>query len=131
MFTSTVRMGKKCDLSDFDRGTIVGARRAGSSVSKTADLLWFFHTTVSRVYSERLDKEKTSSKRQFCGRKRLADERGHQRLARLVQANRKATLSPINTLYNSGEREKRFGTHSAPNLEADGLQQRKATSGST
>ncbi len=39
-------MGKKGDLSDFERGMVVGARRAGLSISKTADLLGFPHTTV-------------------------------------------------------------------------------------
>ena len=34
-------MGKKEDLSDFERGMVVGARRAGLSISKTADLLGF------------------------------------------------------------------------------------------
>ncbi len=34
-------MGKKGDLSDFERGMVVGARRAGLSISKTADLLGF------------------------------------------------------------------------------------------
>ncbi len=43
-------MGKKGDLSDFERGMVVGARRAGRSISKTADLLGFSHTTISRVY---------------------------------------------------------------------------------
>ncbi len=42
--------GKKGYLSDFDRGMIVGARRAGLSFSKTADLLGFSRTTISRVY---------------------------------------------------------------------------------
>ena len=36
-----VRMGKKCDISDFDRGMIVGARHGGLSISETADL-WDF-----------------------------------------------------------------------------------------
>ncbi len=45
-------MGKKEDLSDFERGMDVGARRAGLSISKTADLLEFSHTTISRVYRE-------------------------------------------------------------------------------
>ncbi len=40
-------MGKKGDLCDFERGTVVGARRAGLSISKTADLLGFSRTTVS------------------------------------------------------------------------------------
>ncbi len=40
-------MGKKGDLSDFERGMVVGA-----SISKTADLLGFSRTTISRVYGE-------------------------------------------------------------------------------
>ncbi len=45
-------MGKKWDLSDFERGMVVGARRAGLSISKTAELLGFSRTTISRVYRE-------------------------------------------------------------------------------
>ncbi len=45
-------MGKKGDLSDFERGMVVGARRAGLSSSKTADLMGFPRPTISRVYSE-------------------------------------------------------------------------------
>ncbi len=36
-------MGKKEDLSDFERGMVVGARRTGLSISQTADLLGFSH----------------------------------------------------------------------------------------
>ncbi len=66
-------MGKKGDLSDFERGMVVGARRTGLSISKTADLLGFSHTTISRVYRERSEKEKISSERQLCGRKCLVE----------------------------------------------------------
>ncbi len=45
-------MGKKGDLSDFECGMVVGARRARLSISETADLLEFSHTTISRVYRE-------------------------------------------------------------------------------
>ncbi len=45
-------MGKKGDLSDFECGMVVGARRAGLSISKTVDLLGFSRTTISRVYRE-------------------------------------------------------------------------------
>ncbi len=54
-------MGKKGDLSDFERGMVVGARRAGLSISKTADKLGFSHKTFSRIYREWSEKEKTSS----------------------------------------------------------------------
>ncbi len=42
-------MGKKGDLSDFELRMVVGACL---SISKTADLLGFSCTTISRVYRE-------------------------------------------------------------------------------
>ena len=75
-------MGKKCDLSDFDRGMIVGARQGGLSISETADLLEFSHTTVSSVCREWCRKQKTSSEQQFCGQKCVLNEKGQRRRAR-------------------------------------------------
>lgn len=54
-FRMSVRMVKKGDLGDFECGMNVGARWAdGLSISQTADLLGFSHTTTSRVYGESL-----------------------------------------------------------------------------
>jgi len=43
-------MGKKGDLRHFERGMVVGARRAGLSISQSAQLLGFSHTTIYKVY---------------------------------------------------------------------------------
>jgi len=40
-----VRMGTKGDLSNFERGMVVG-------ISQSAQLLGFSHTTISRVYTK-------------------------------------------------------------------------------
>ncbi len=39
-------MGKKGDLSDFKHGMVVGARRAGPSISETADLLGYIYIYI-------------------------------------------------------------------------------------
>ncbi len=69
---------------------------------KTADLLGFSHTTISRVYTEWSKKEKISSERQLCGRKCLVDVRGQRRMGRLVRDDIMATVAQISIRYNQG-----------------------------
>ncbi len=79
---------------------VVGVRQTGLSVSETADLLGFSHTTISSVYREWSGKEKISSERQLCGWKCLVDVRGQRRMDRLVRDDRKTTVTQITTRYN-------------------------------
>ncbi len=81
---------------------VVGARRTGLSISKNTDLLGFSHTTISRDYRERSEKEKISCERQLCGRKCLVDVRGQRRMGRLVRDDRKTTVTQMTTRYNQG-----------------------------
>jgi hypothetical protein len=57
------------DLSNFERGQIVGARLAGASVIKTATLLGVPRATVSTVMSAYTNHGKTTSAKRNSGRK--------------------------------------------------------------
>uniref|UniRef100_A0A8K9X6L5 Transposase IS30-like HTH domain-containing protein n=1 Tax=Oncorhynchus mykiss TaxID=8022 RepID=A0A8K9X6L5_ONCMY len=101
------RQDKILYLSAFEQGMVVDARSNGLSVSRTAMLLGFSRSTVSRVYQEWSTTQRTSSRttgREECvlGRKQLVDDRGRRRTARVMQANRQATYRQITAQYNSG-----------------------------
>ena len=108
LFGPNLKIGKKCDPSDFDRGRFADARQGGFSISETADLD-VLHTKVSRVCREwcgekkkKKKKKKHQKKQQFQRQKRVVNERGQRRRARLVRAERKETVMQISTHFNSG-----------------------------
>ncbi|GBM93700.1 hypothetical protein AVEN_74418-1 [Araneus ventricosus] len=65
------------DLSDSERGVIVGAREMGRSISEVSMKFGYSHTTISRVYHEYRVFGKTSNIRHRCSRKKTLKELHH------------------------------------------------------
>ncbi|XP_042913154.1 uncharacterized protein [Parasteatoda tepidariorum] len=95
-------MGKKSDVTEFQRGMIVGARCVGTSISKTAALVECSRAAVVNAYKEWTIKQKTRSQIQTCGRHRVLNARKERRLARVSQRNRRATGRQIASDLNQG-----------------------------
>ncbi len=89
-------MGKKEDLSDFEHGMIVGVRRAGLSISKTADLLGFSRTNISMVYREWYWKRENIQWAAVVGMKIPCW--CQRRMGRLFRDDRKATVTKNHSL---------------------------------
>lgn len=84
MFTATIRIGKTYYLSDFDRGMTVGARWAYLSIFYNGISPGIFTHNTQQFSLNGTIKKQTCVEWQFCGWKRLVDEKGQQRMARLV-----------------------------------------------
>ncbi|GBN08465.1 hypothetical protein AVEN_52389-1 [Araneus ventricosus] len=90
------------DLSDFERGVIVGAREMGHSISEVAMEFGFSRTTISRVYREYRVSCKTSNFCHRCSWKKTLKELDHCRQTRILKRDRRATLSYIAADFNDG-----------------------------
>jgi transposase len=75
------------DLSDFERGQIVGARLVGASVRETATILVVSRTTVSRIMSAYKNRGKTTSAKRNSGRKSTLTTRVCRTLRKIVSKN--------------------------------------------
>jgi hypothetical protein len=109
-----VRMGKTSDQSDLERGMIVGARHAGSSISETASL---------RGFSERQCLVFPQNDATNQNHPIIVDERGRKRTAGHKQTNNRAVQQWCT--------EPHLGAHNSLILVTDELLQQTTTPGST
>jgi hypothetical protein len=72
------------DLSDFERGQVVGARLTRASPTKTATLLGISRATVSEVMSADTNHGKTTSAKKNSGRKSALTEADRRTSRRTV-----------------------------------------------
>ncbi|GFX63324.1 transposable element Tcb1 transposase [Trichonephila clavipes] len=91
-------MGKAVDLSDFDRGHIVMARRLETSIFETARLVGCSRSTVVSAYTKWMNDGENSSRRHGVGRPHAIKEKGRRRLSCMAERNRSQTV----TQYNAG-----------------------------
>lgn len=89
------------ELSEFERGQIVGARMVGASVSKVAELFHVSRGTVSKIYTAYRKSGKTSSAKSQRGRKCVLDDRDRRSLKRIVSKNKKTTATKVTAELNA------------------------------
>ncbi|GBO09270.1 Transposable element Tc1 transposase [Araneus ventricosus] len=94
-------MGKAADLSEFDRGQIVMARRLGTSITETARLVGCSRSVVVNIHTKWINYDDTSSRRQGVGRLRVIKGKGRRRLSLLVKQNRRQTVAQLTAQYNA------------------------------
>ncbi|GBM06598.1 hypothetical protein AVEN_220036-1 [Araneus ventricosus] len=92
-------MRKAADLSEFDRGQIVMARRFGTSITETARLVGCSRSAVVSIHAKWTNDGYISSRRQGVDRPRIIKEKG---LSRLVKENRRQTVAQLTAQYNAG-----------------------------
>jgi hypothetical protein len=83
------------DLSDFERGQIVGVCLAGASVTKTVTLLGVLRATVSEGMLAYTNHETITSTKRNSGRKSTLTERDCHTLRRIVSKNHRSTAAQL------------------------------------
>ncbi|GFT81330.1 transposable element Tcb1 transposase [Trichonephila clavipes] len=95
-------MQKRIDLSDVQKGMIIGFRAKGGSISETAEFVNCSRAAVVKVYRAWQNGTVQNQRRGKCDAPRAIDDRGERRLRRCVRADRRATVQQLTTKMNQG-----------------------------
>ncbi|GIY56940.1 hypothetical protein CDAR_86611 [Caerostris darwini] len=95
-------MTARRELTDFERGMLVGARRMGHAISEIVREFNIPRSTVSRVCREYEISGITSHHGQRSGRPPAFNDRDRRRLQRVVNSNTQATVRQITAEINVG-----------------------------
>ncbi|GFT50894.1 regulator of chromosome condensation 2 [Trichonephila clavipes] len=96
-------MSRSKELSEFDRGSIVGCHLCGKSVYEIADILQKPKSTVSNVIVKwKRRGSETAEKR--TGRPKMLGERSRRTLKRVVKQIRKPSLVEISQEFQSSSK---------------------------
>ena len=89
------------DLTEFQRGLVVGVHMAVVCVTKTSELFGVVRITVSKVMTTFEKDGKTSSLKQNSGRKRKLSDKNRRTLTRIVRKNHQNTALKITAKLNN------------------------------
>ncbi|GFW18447.1 DDE_3 domain-containing protein [Trichonephila clavipes] len=88
-------MLKRSDLSDVEKGMIIGFRVKGGSISETAKFVKCSLAAIVKVFRAWKNGTVQNQCRGKCGAPRVTDDRSERRLWRCVRANRRATVEKL------------------------------------
>nr|XP_042913948.1 uncharacterized protein LOC122274062 [Parasteatoda tepidariorum] len=95
-------MQRRRELTAFERGMIVGARRMGHSISDVVKEFGFPRSTVSRVYREWVNEGVTVHNRHHTWRPQALNDRDRRNLRRVETQDWRANVLQITTKFNTG-----------------------------
>ena len=88
------------DLSDFQRGQIVGVHLAGASTAKMATLLSVSRAAVAKVTMACTNHRKTSSAKRNSGQNPKVNERDDRTLNRIASKIHRTTVAKVTAEFN-------------------------------
>ncbi|XP_015911795.2 uncharacterized protein [Parasteatoda tepidariorum] len=118
-------MQKRSDLSDVQKGMIIGFRTKGGSISETTDFVNCSRAAVVKVYRAWQNGTIQNKWRGTCGAPRAKDGTGERKLRRCVQTNRRATVEQLTAQMNQGATKSVSSTTVQRTLLRMGLRSRR------